>query len=72
LIQYIGETPSNPKLAKMCMKFNFISICTYLCGVCPIYCSVANYFGPNEFGDHVVLEVCFRYNWRCIGCLPHS
>ena len=33
LIQYIGETPSNPKSAKMCMKFNFISICTYLCGV---------------------------------------
>ena len=72
LIQCIGETPSNPKLAKMCMKFNFISICTYLCGVCPMYCSVANYFGPNEFGNHVVLEGCFRYNWRCIGCLPHS
>jgi hypothetical protein len=56
LIQYIGETPSNPKLAKMCMKFNFISICTYLCGVCPMYCSLSNYFGPNKFGDHFVLE----------------
>jgi hypothetical protein len=56
LIQYIGETPSNPKLAKMCMKFNFISICTYLCGVCPIYCSYANYFGPNKFGDQLVLK----------------
>ena len=59
LIQFIGETPSNPKLAKMCMKFNFISICTYLCGVCPIYCSFSNYFGPNEFGDHFVLEILF-------------
>src|SRR5664279_3275066 len=40
----------------MCMKFNFISICTYSCGVCPIYCSLSNYFGPNEFGDHFVLK----------------
>ena len=56
LIQYIGETPSNPKLAKMCMKFNFISICTYLCGVCPMYCSLSNYFEPNVFGEHFVLE----------------
>jgi hypothetical protein len=39
LIQYIGEIPPNPKSAKMCMKFNFISICTFWCGVCPIYCS---------------------------------
>jgi hypothetical protein len=38
------------------MKFKFISICTYLCGACSIYCSVSNYFGPNEFGDHIVLE----------------
>ena len=72
LIQYIGEIPSNPKLAKMCMKFNFISMCTYLCGVCPMYCSIANYFGPNKFGDHFALKSCFRYFWRCIGCLPHS
>jgi hypothetical protein len=45
----------------MCMKFKFISICTYLCGVCPMYCSFSNYFGPNVFGDHIVLECCFRY-----------
>ena len=45
----------------MCMKFNFISICTYLCGVCPMYCSLSNYFRPNVFGDHIVLECCFRY-----------
>ena len=38
------------------MKFNFISICTYLCGVSPMYCSLSNYFGPNEFWDHCVLE----------------
>ena len=29
------------------MKFNFISICTYLCGVCPIYCSLSNYYGTQ-------------------------
>ena len=51
----------NPKSAKMCMKFKFISICTYLCGVCLMYCSLSNYFGPNKFGDHIVLEYCFRY-----------
>ena len=43
-------------MAKMCMKFNFISICTYLCGGFPMYCSVSNYFGPNKFGYHVVLN----------------
>src|SRR5664279_1817882 len=47
LFQYIGKTPSNPKSAKMCMKFNFISICTYLCGVCPIYCSCLLYTSPS-------------------------
>ena len=26
-----------------------------------MYCSVSNYFGPNKFGDHIVLEYCFRY-----------
>jgi hypothetical protein len=31
LIQYIEETPSNLTSAKMCKKFKFISICTYLC-----------------------------------------
>ena len=51
----------NSKSAKMCIKFNFISICTYLCEVCPMYCSFSNYFGPNVFGDHIVLECCFRY-----------
>ena len=40
----------------MCIKFNFISICAYLCGVSPMYCSLSNYFGSNEFWDHCVLE----------------
>ena len=26
-----------------------------------MYCSLSNYFGPNKFGDHIVLEFCFRY-----------
>ena len=47
LIQYIGYTPPNPKSAKMCMTFNFIYICTYLCGVFPMYCSVSNYYGTQ-------------------------
>ena len=36
LTLYIGETPPSLKLDEMCMIF-FISICTYLCGVCPMY-----------------------------------
>ena len=54
----------------MCMKFNFIPICTYLCGVCHIYCSCSNYFGPNEFGYHLYLNLC-QVHWICIGSLPH-
>jgi len=55
LIQYIGDTPPNPKSAKMCMKFNFISIWTYLCG-CFLYIVVyLTTMGPNEFGNHFVL-----------------
>ena len=53
----------------MCMKFNFISICTYICGVCPMYCSCSNYFGPNEFGDHVVLEFVLgtlEMHWKLV------
>ena len=56
-------------MAKMCMKFNFISICTYLYGVCPMYCSCSNYFGPNEFGDHVVLEFVLgtlEMHWKLV------
>ena len=51
------------------MKFNFISICTYLCGVCPICCSCSNYFGPNEFGYHVVLEFVLgtlEMHWKLV------
>jgi hypothetical protein len=68
LIQYIGWTLINPKSAKMCMKFKVISICTYLCGACPIYCSVSNYFGPNEFGNHIVLEYVLG-TWEIYWCL---
>ena len=53
----------------MCMKFNFISICTYLCGVCPMYCSCSNYFGPNEFGYHFVLEFVLgtlEMHWKLV------
>ena len=53
----------------MCMKFNFISICIYLCGVCPMYSSCYNYFGPNEFGYHFVLEFVlgtFEMHWEIV------
>ena len=56
-------------MAKMSMKFNFISICTYLYGVFPMYYSCSNYFGPNEFGDHVVLEFVlgtFEMHWKLV------
>ena len=48
--QYIGETPPSLKLDEMCMKFIFISICTYLCGVCPMYCWFSNSLVPMSLG----------------------
>ena len=54
LIQYIGETPSNPKLAKMCMKFNFISICTYLYGCIVVYLTTLD---PISLGTMLYLKV---------------
>ena len=50
LTQYIGETPPSLKLDEMCMKFIFISICTYLCGVCPMYCWFSNSLVPMSLG----------------------
>lgn len=50
LTQYIGETPPCHKLAKVCMKFKFISICTYVCGVCPMYCWFSNSLVPMSLG----------------------
>ena len=50
LTQYIGETPPSLKLDEMCMKLIFISICTYLCGVCPIYCWFSNSLVPMSLG----------------------
>ncbi len=38
-----------------------------------MYCSVSNYFGPNEVGDHFVLECCFRYIGDALdACLIHK
>ena len=58
LIQYIGNTPPNPKSAKMCMKFNFIYIHIYVeCLLCiVVYLTTME---PNEFGNHFVLEFLF-------------
>ena len=50
LTQYIGGTPPSLKLDEMCMKFIFISICTYLCGVCHMYCWFANSLVPMSLG----------------------
>ena len=50
LTQYIGETPPSLKLDEMCMKFIFISICTYLCGVCPMCCWFSNSLVPMSLG----------------------
>ena len=71
LTQYIGETPPSLKLDEMCMKFIFISICTYLCGVCPMYCWFSNSLVPMSLGT-IFLCCCSRNNWRCIGCSAHS
>ena len=62
-------------MAKMYMKFNFISICTYLYGVCPMYGSLSNYFGPNKFGDHFVLECVLGtldMHWMLVSLLERS
>ena len=49
-------------MAKMCMKFNFIPIRTYLCGVCHIYIVVAlTTLDPMSLGTIFVLEFVFRY-----------
>ena len=50
LTQYIGETPPSLKLDEMCMKFIFVSICTFLCGVCPMYCWFSNSLVPMSLG----------------------
>ena len=50
LTQYIGGTPPSLKLNEMCMKFIFISICTYLCGVCPMCCWFSNSLVPMSLG----------------------
>ena len=34
-----------------------------------MYCSFSNYFGPNEFGDHVVLEFVLgtlEMHWKLV------
>jgi hypothetical protein len=58
LTQYIGKTPPSLKLAKMCMKFNFTSICTYLCGVCPMYWWFSNSLVPMSLGT-MLFEMFF-------------
>ena len=67
LTRYIWETPPFHKLAKVCMKLNFISICTYLCGVCPMYYWLSNSLVPMSLGT-ILFVCCSRNNWRCIGC----
>ena len=37
------------------MKFNFISICTYLCGVYPMYCSCLTTSDPISLGTTLCL-----------------
>ena len=71
LTQYIGETPPSLKLDEMCMKFIFIYVCTYLSGVCPMYCWFSNSLVPMSLVPFC-LCCCSRNNWRCIGCSAHS
>ena len=61
----------------MCMKFNFISICIYLHGVCHTCCSFTNYSDPISLGTilylsfvlgtlvmHWMLVSLIRKKWR--------
>ena len=69
LIQYIGWTPSNPKWLRCAWNSISYQICTYLCGGCPMYCSCSNYFGPNEFGYHGVLDFVLgtlEMDWKLV------
>jgi hypothetical protein len=50
LTQYVGETPPSLKLDEMCMIFGFISISTYVCGVCPMYFWFSNSLVPMSLG----------------------
>ena len=53
----------------MCMKFNFISICTYLCGVCPMYGSALTTLGPISLGTIFVLEFVLgtlEMHWKLV------
>ena len=67
----IGETPPSLKLDEMCMKFIFVSICTFyvefvLCIVCSLTLWSQWVWVP------FCLCCCSRNNWRCIGCSAHS
>src|SRR3954469_3274092 len=42
------------------MKFNFISLCMYFCGVCPMYCYFSNYLVPMSLGTISRLNVAIR------------
>ena len=57
-------------MAKMCMKFNFIPICTYLCGVFHIYCSCLTTLDPMSLGT-ICTWICFRYIGDALEALSH-
>ena len=55
------------------MKINFISICTYFCGVFPIYCSLSNYYGTQWVWEPFCAWILFRYNGYALeACLIHK
>lgn len=42
------------------MKFNFISLCMYFRGVCPMYCYFSNYLVPMSLGTILFVNVAIR------------
>ena len=51
------------------MKFNFMSICTYSCGVCPMYCCLSNSLVPMILGTILFVNVVLgtlEMHWRIV------
>ena len=66
LIQYIYGKSIKFLIAKMCMKFKFISIGTYLSGFTLCVVVMLTTSDPISLGTILYLK-CFRYIWEALG-----
>ena len=66
LIQYIYGKYIKFLIAKMCMIFKFISICTYLSDFTLCFVVMLTMLDPISLGTILYLN-CFRYIWKSLG-----